>query len=80
MYTIQIFFIIKQLYKTIRIVYIGVPSIGAWGPGPPPPVIFKNLQTGPPVCFENYILLDGSLKLVTLLKEKLIIHLFSIYL
>ena len=45
---------------------IGVPSIGAWG-GPGPPSFFENLQTGPPSFLKSNRLLDGTLKLATLL-------------
>ena len=46
---------------------IGVPSIGALGGGAGPPSFFENLQTGPPSFLKNNRLLDGTLKLATLL-------------
>ena len=69
-----------NLYIGVSHIAIGVPPIGAGGPAAPPPPVFKNLQTGPNSFLKNKRLLDRPLKLVTLLLEKLIIHLFSIYL
>ena len=45
---------------------IGVPSIGAWG-GRASPVFFKTCRRAPPVFLKNNRLLDGPLKLITLL-------------
>ena len=58
---------------------IGVPSIGA-GESPGPPSFLKTCRRAPPVVLKNKRLLDGPLKLVTLLLETVIIHLYSIYL
>ena len=55
-----------KLYSMGSATGIGVPSIGAWG-GPGPPSFFENLQTGPPSFLKNNRLLDGTLKLATLL-------------